>query len=116
MATPSDVTHKRGTRYTSDAISQEKPLDISNKIWMFDPNMNKALGWALINGVKRPVFNHIFGHLEDPPFPNWVEFAGADETSQLATGIVLKTGHGARLTLGSRVYWTRTKEIMRLDA
>lgn len=116
MATPSDVTHKRGTRYTSDAISQEKPLDISNKIWMFDPNKNKALGWSLINGVKRPVFNHIYGHLEDPPFPNWVEYAGADESSQEVTGLALKTGHGARLTLGSRVYWTRTREIMRLDA
>ena len=116
MATPSDVTHKRGTRYTSDAISQEKPLDISNKIWMFDPNKNKGLGWALINGRKRSVFNHIFGHLEDPPFPNWVEYAGADEASQAVTGIALKTGHGARLTLGSRVFWTRTKEIMRLDA
>lgn len=112
---PNAATFYRDTKDTADVISQEKPLKIGNRIWMYDPNKNKALAHVLRTGRTEPTFNHIFGHLEDTPFANWVEYAGADETSsQAATGLVLTAGHGARVTLGSRIYWVRTKEITRL--
>ena len=110
------ATFYRATKDTADVISQEKPLKIGNKIWMYDPNKNKALAHVLKTGRTQPTYQHIFGHLEDTPFANWVEFAGADESSQGTTGLVLTAGHGARVTTGSRIYWVRTKEIMRLTA
>ena len=113
---PSAATYIRGVKDTADVVSQEKPLEIGDKIWMHDPNRNKGLAWVLRNGENSSVTEHIFGHLEDAPFANWVEFAGADEVSQGATGLVFKTGHGVRMTTGSRIYFPRTGEILRLTA
>lgn len=116
MAKPSDITYVRGTRDTADDISQQKPIEIGDKIWTYDPNGNKFLAWVLRNQTTKAVKNHIFSHLEKAPFPNWVEFAGANESSQGATGLAMKTGHGARLTLGSRVWFPRIDEIIYLTA
>lgn len=116
MAFPGSLTYKRGVKDTDDVISQEKPLAIGDKIWMHDPTTNKVLGWILARQDSEPVYNHIFGHLEDAPFQNWVKFVGTTESSQGATGLVLDTGHGARVTTGSRIFWPRTEEIIRLTA
>lgn len=111
---PSQATFKRGKKDSQDIISQEKPLEIGNKIWMHNPNRNKFLGWALSQGKREPTTNRIFGHLEDTPFPNWVEFAGTDESSQATGGLVLGSGQGARVTIGSKIFWPRTGQIIRL--
>lgn len=116
MALPNEVTYKRGVRDSADEISQGKPLNISNKIWQYNRNKNKFLAWVLRNGAKTPIFNHVFGHNEASPLANWVTYTGADETSQGDDTLTLATGHGARVTLGSRIFWPRTKEIMRIDA
>lgn len=116
MANPSAVTYYRGTKDTADNISSEKPIEIGDKIWKYDPNNNKGLRSALTNGTTLSTPNHIFYSLHDAPFANWVEYAGAVESVQAATGVVLASGHGARVTLGSRIFWTRIEEIMRLDA
>lgn len=116
MALLNALTFKRGVKDTDDVISQEKPLAIGNKIWMHKPNQNKGLGWMLRHGGRVPTDQHIFGHLEDTPFPNWVTFVGAAEDSQGADTLVLASGHGARVTIGSRIFWPRTEEIIRLTA
>lgn len=116
MATPKDLTYIRGTKDTADVASIEKVIEVGNQIYMYDPNSNQALRSALRNGKTESTPQHIFYEQLDAPFPHWVEYAGAVESVQAATGIVLKTGHGARVTLGSRIYWTRTEEITRLDA
>ncbi len=114
MALPGAVTQTRGPQDTADHISQEKPLEISDKIWTHEPNRNKALSWALRMGNRNPTPQHKYGHLEQPPHNNWVEYAGADETSQATGGIILKSGQGPRVTTGSRIRWVRNGEIMRL--
>lgn len=116
MANPSAVTYYRGTKDTADNITAEKPIAIGSKIWMYDPNTNQALRSALMHGTEESTPNHIFYELQDAPFANWVEYAGAVESSQAVTGIVLASGHGARVTLGSRIFWTRIEELTRLDA
>jgi hypothetical protein len=116
VAKYTDLTYQRGTKDSADIISQEKPLEISNKIWMTDPNSNKALGWMMSNSGKVSSGNRIFGHLEDAPFPNWVEYAAADEASQAVTGLVFTAGAGLRCALGSRIYFPRIEEIIRCTA
>lgn len=123
MALPNAVSYDRGTKDTSIPISQEKPLEIGDKIWMNNPNETKGIAMVLREGMSSAVKNHIFGHLEDVPFANWVQYtgndsdgAGVDESSQQATGIILRTGDGARVTTGSRIKWIRTREITRLTA
>ena len=117
MAFPNAVTAVRGVMDTADHISYEKPLAISDKIWTHDPNANKGLSWFLHHGLpKERTTRKEWYHLEDPPSANWVEYAGAAEGSQATTGVVLASGHGARITIGSRIYWPRTEEIMRLTA
>jgi hypothetical protein len=116
MALLSETTLTRGLRTSNLEISQGKPLSIGDKIWMYERNRNQGLRWALRTGATVPVDRVIYGHLERVPNPEWVEYGGADETSQGTTGLVLKTGHGARVTTGSRIYWPRIKEVIRLDA
>jgi len=113
---PSDTTATRGTRLTTVPASQELPLEISNKIWMYDPWVNKGLGWLLANGPKVKTEQEVYGHLEDSPFISHVEFVGATESSQGTSGLEFYSGQGARLTLGSRIYFPRTEEIIRLSA
>jgi hypothetical protein len=103
-------------RDSADEISQGKPLAISDKIWINDPNENQFLSWILRQGVKEPVFNHAYGHLEDAPYPNWVQYTGADESDFTAVDNLAITNAMARLVLGSRTYNPRTGEIIRYDA
>lgn len=112
---PNQATFIRDAKDTADIISQEKPLAIGDKIWMTDPNMNRALGWAFNNGFTESTNRRQFGHLEDTPFPNFV-IANDDESSQDATGLVFESGAGERLTVGSRICVARTEEIIRIDA
>lgn len=112
----SEGVFTRGLKTSNLEISQGKPLAIGEKIWMYERNRNQGLRWALRTGRTEPVDRVIFGHLERVPNPEWVTFAGANESSQGVTGLVLATGHGARITTGSRILWPRIKEIIRLDA
>ena len=114
MALPNQVTYTRDVRDSSDEISQGKPLVISDQIWINDPNENKALSWVLSQGVKVPTPNHTFGHLEDAPFANWVEFIGPDETGSQDTDDIQILGVQARCAAATRLYNPRTEEIMRL--
>lgn len=119
MALPNAMTYTKQVRDSSDAISQEKPLAISDQIWLNDPNENQFLSWVLRQGVKEPTFNHLYGHLEDAPFPNWVTFAGSDESNFTDAGNIDNvniTGALARLVLGARTYNPRTGEIIRYNA
>jgi hypothetical protein len=116
MSTPKDVTYVRGYKDTADTISSEKEIAIGRQIWMYDPNTNQALRSALRSGTTEDTPNHVFYDLHDAPFANWVEYAGAVESTQAATGVVLASGHGARVTTGSRIYWPRIEEVIRLDA
>lgn len=116
MALPNALTGVRGVLDTGDRISQEKPLEIGDMIWTHEPNKNKGLAWCLRNGYTEPTKNHIFGHLEDAPYANWVEYAGAIETSQATTGLEFSSGQGERLTTGSRVYFPDIQEVIRIDA
>lgn len=113
MTLPSAVTYSRAVRDTADAISQEKELVISDQIYLNDPNENKALSWVLSQGVKEATPNHTFGHLEDAPFANWVEYIGAAESSQGTTGLSIE-GVQARCAEGARLYNPRSQEIIRL--
>lgn len=114
MALITDLTLTRGAKDTADNISEEKPLEISDTIWMHEPNRTKALAWAMRTGTKVPTSQHKFGHLEAAPHAIWVEYAGSNEVTQATGGIALKTDQGARVTIGSRIRWMRTGEIMRL--
>lgn len=110
----SDLTYQRGTKDSADIISQEKPLAISNKIWMTDPNFNKGLGWMMANSGKESSDRRVFGHLEDAPFPNWIIYAGPDEASQkTSTGLEFIAGAGERCAAGSRVFFPDIDEIIR---
>jgi hypothetical protein len=103
------------TRDSSDEISQGKPLEISDKIWMNDPRENQALGWVLRQGVKNSTANHAFGHLEDVPFPNWVKYTGAADATETVTGLVFADA-GNRLTAYSRIMNARTGEVLLFTA
>jgi hypothetical protein len=115
MALPSDVVYDRTVRDTALDIDQARPLLISDHIYMNNPNRNKALSYILSAGVKESVNVPSFGHLEDAPLPNWVNFAGATETSQGTTGLVITEG-SQRLGIGSRVFFPDTDQIIRFDA
>lgn len=112
MALPNAVTYTRDLRDSGDSIDQEKPLAISDKIYINDPNENQVLGWVLRQGVRNPVDEHIFGHLEDAPFPNWVTYVGATESTQGTTDLVFEEG-ATRLYQYGRVYNPRSEEIIR---
>lgn len=116
MALPNALTGVRGTMDTADHISQEKPLAISNKIWAHEPNRNRGLGWNLIHGYSESTDRRVFGHLEDAPYANWVEYTGAAEASQGTTGLEMSSGHGSRLAIGSRIFFPEIQEIIRIDA
>lgn len=116
MALPSAVTYVKGMKDSEDVVSQEKPLELGDKIWMHDPNRNKGLAWLMRNGKTVPTKQSTFYHLEDVPFPSWVKYTGATESTQGATGLVFESGTNAKLGLGSRLYNTRTGEIMRFSA
>jgi hypothetical protein len=111
MALPNAVTYTRDLRDSGDPISQERPLAISDKIYLNDPNENKALGWVLRQGVRNPVDEETFGHLEDAPFPNWVEYQGSDESSQATTGLIITDG-SIRIPQYGRVYFPDIDEII----
>ncbi len=115
MALPNAITYTRDVRDSSDEIAQGKPLVISDKIWLNDPNENKALGWVMSQGIKESTNEHVFGHLEDAPFPNWVVYSGPDESSQSSDDLII-TNVKARCAAGQRLYNPRTDEIMRLTA
>ncbi len=110
------MTYTMAVRDSADEISQGKPLAISDNIWMNDPNENQFLGWVLRQGVKEPTFNHAYGHLEDAPFPNWVQYTGPDETDFTKVDNIVIANAMARLVLGSRTYNPRTGEIIRYNA
>ena len=114
MALPNAVTYSREIRDSSDAISQEKPLVISDKIWLNDPNETQFLSWVLQQDVIESTENHVFGHLEDAPFPMWVTYTGSTETSSQQTDNISIEGVMARCAAGSRLYNPATGEVMRL--
>lgn len=116
MALHKDVTFLRGMQDTYDAISQDRPLDISTDIAIFDPNANQGLGYVMGKAGKKPASQRTFGHLEDVASRNWVEYQGINEASQAVTGLVFATGTNQLIGLGSRVKSTRTGEIIRLTA
>jgi len=113
---PNAATFLRTVRDTADPIAQDKPLFIGDKVWMLEPDQNQALSWLMANGrPTEKVYNHTFGHLEDAPFPNWVEYTGADESSQAVTGLTIDNVY-ERCAEGQILMCARTKELMRLTA
>lgn len=113
-----NATGVRGVRDTADDIAYDKPLDIGDKIWMYDPNKYQFAGWMLQNqrGEHDRCENHVFYGLEDAPWATWVQFNGTTESTQGVTGLVFADGEGARLTIGSRVFFPEINEVIRLDA
>ncbi len=83
---------------------------------MNNPNQNQLLSWLMANGLpSEPTFNHTFGHTEDTPFADWVEYTGDDEVSQGATGLTIDNVY-ERCAEGQVLFCTRTKELIRLTA
>lgn len=116
MAKYSDKTYVSTVRDTADNITHEKPFEISDKIWMTKPNRNRALGYQLSQSEKESSMERTFWHLEDAANPITVKYNGDDEAAQAATGLVFTSATGVRITEGSRVYFPRSKEILRLNA
>lgn len=117
MATPSELTFLRTIRDTDDPIAQNKPLEIGSKTWMMNPDQTQALGWMMGNGkTATPVYNHIFGHNEDGPFANWVQYTGSDETSSQAVDNLTIDNVLERCATGQILMNVRTKELIRLNA
>lgn len=116
MAVPTDKTFARGTRDTADNITHEKPYEVSNKIWMTKPAKNRALGYMLADSQKESSTRRTFWHLENAPNKVIVEYNGDDEAAQAATGLVFTSATGVHITEGSRVYFPRTEQIIRLTA
>lgn len=114
MALHKDVTNLRGMRDTYDAISQDRPLDISTEVSVFDPNSNQGLGYVMGKAGKLVATQRTFGHQEDVAARNWVEYQGINEASQAATALVFESGANMLIGLGSRLKNTRTGEIIRL--
>lgn len=116
MATPSELTFLRTTRDTADPISQDKPLDIGAATFLHNPEKTQAFAWMMANGrPARKTYNHTFGHREKGPFSNWVQFSGADESTQLTDGITIDNVQ-ERCAEGQMLLNTRTLEVMRLTA
>lgn len=119
---PNAATFVRGMKDTADVIAQDKPYEISNKVWVMDPNRNKLLAWAQANHGSEVSPQSVFGHFEETAFPNWVTFNGVDESSQQTTGdgdtgaLVFATGTNQLVQLGSRIFFPRTGEIIWLTA
>lgn len=114
---PGGLTLTRGQRDTGVEISQGKPLEISDEIWMYNPNERKALGWFLSQRTKQNSGRRTFGHLEDAPLSNWVQYTGADESSQNTTeagGFILDSESRTRVTVGTRVAFPDINEILRI--
>jgi hypothetical protein len=116
MAVPGSMTWIRGVRDTADEISQGKPLEISTDIWMHNPNKHKALSWFMSQSPVDPSTRRTFGHLEDAPNSNWIEYNGADETSQGVTGLVFTAGAGIKCGNGTRVINERDGQILLFTA
>lgn len=114
MALHKDVTFLRGMQDTYDAIAQDRPLDISTDISIFDPNANQGLGYVMGKAGKKAATQRTFGHLEDVAARNWVEYTGINEASQAVTALVFEAGANQLIGLGSRLKNTRTGEIIRL--
>lgn len=117
MALPGSMTWIRGVRDTDDEISQGKPLDISSEIWMHNPNEHKAMSWFMSQSPAVPSHQRTFGHLEDAPNGNWIQYNGADESSsQGNTGLVFATGAGLKCGNGTRVINERDGQILLFTA
>jgi len=70
----------------------------------------------LANSGKESSTQRIFGHLEDTPYPNWVEYTGSDEASQGTSSLTFKSGAGERVAAGSRIFFPEIDEIIRVTA
>ncbi len=116
MALPGQNTLLRDMRDSAFEISQGKPIEISNNIYAYEPNQNKALTYMMMNGGFESSGRRTFGHLEKAGFSQWVEYAGADESSQATTGMVFDAKAGAKLTTGSRIFNIKREETIRIDA
>ena len=116
MSLSSAVTLLRGVKDTYDKIDSEQPIEISNTIWMTDPNMNRGLTWAMSEAGKSEAGNHIFYHLEDAPFPNFVQYLGATETAQAVTALIFSANTAKKVQEASRIYFPKSNQIIRLTA
>ena len=115
---PSALTLKRAPRDTDDAISQEKPLEISDQIHIYEPNTNKGLAYFNEFGGNEDSGRRTFGHLEDAYDGQWVQYLGATEVggSQASTGMVFDDSAGLKLTVGARIFNKSRDEIVRFSA
>ena len=113
---PRDLTLKRGPRDTDDAISQEKPLEISNMIHIYEPNTTRGLSYFNEFGATEDSGRRTFGHLEDAYDGQWVQYLGATEVggSQAVTGLVFDSSAGLKLTTGARIFNKQRDEIVRI--
>lgn len=112
---PGDVVWERGLHHSNIDIDASKPIEIGNKIWRNNPRQQQALAWVMRDGQTRVTPRKVFGHLEDSPDANWVQYIGADESAQATTGLVIANGDG-RISEGSRVWFPDIDEIIRFDA
>ncbi len=114
-----DITYKMGVRDTADrnstTIDPMQPFQIGKEIYRLEPQKHQLLAWVMKNSRTKPTDTHIFGHNEKAPLPTFVTFDGDDESSQQTTGLGFTNGN-SRLTKASRIYNTRTGEIIRLTA
>jgi hypothetical protein len=118
MPFPSSGTYTFDVRDTADftalSIDPAKPYELGPGLWRNKPHINVALSWAMQNGGSEKTVNHLFGHFEKPPLPNWVEYIGPDETSTQDTTSVKFRDALLRLTAGTRMFNPRTEEIIKV--
>lgn len=117
MPFPKDATYTFDVRDTGDftalSIDPAKPYELGPDLWRNKPHINTFLSWAMANGGTDSTKNHLFGHFEKAPLPNWIEYLGPDESSQDTSSVAFRDAT-LRLTNGSRLFNPRTDEIIKV--
>lgn len=107
MALTNEVYHWLGVTDSNDdgpavSIDPTQPFTIGPDIWMYEKEKNQLLAWVMKNAKYDPTDTIMFGHLERPELPNWVQYDGTTETTQGVTSLTFVNG-ATRLSKYSRI-------------
>ncbi len=119
MANPKDVYQWLGMTDTDDygpavSIDPTQPFEIGPNIWKYKRMKHPFLSWMMKKAKHDPTKSIVFGHLEKPDLPSWIQFTGTTETVQGTTGLVFEDGE-TRLSKYSRIR-TESDEVIHFTA
>lgn len=98
---------------TEDKITNDQIVNLSKDIAFFGMKRLPLLRYIMDGITVEATVQETFGHLEDSPNPEFVEYTGSTETVQASP---ITIGNFNRLTAGAVIHWIRIKRNTRVSA